>query len=263
MTMCKWFAGGLLAVALMLGTAANTRAAEGDPAQPGKAAAKAAKPDGEKQPALKGYYAIMASQLGLTDEQKAKVAEIAKARADADAAWQKESGEKVAAAKKALADAKDQGDQAAAAKAKADFAALTDAQAKLDQDWRGEILAVLTPEQREQWAGFNLYVGSVAAKFKKAELTDEQVKQIKALCTAAAKEIAPLNGGDKQGAGQIFQIKEKLNQQIRDQVLTADQRATLDAAAKAPKKGDAAAPMAPAVPGAGADQPKPKTGAAK
>jgi hypothetical protein len=82
------------------------------------------------------------------------------------------------------------------------------------------IMAVLTPEQQIAWLSYLEYV-SVLPKYAKANLTPEQLVQVRALCTEAAKEIAPLTAkGDAAG---VEALRSKLQSQI-DRLLTQQQQ---------------------------------------
>jgi len=181
-----------------------------------------AKEKAAKSP-LKGEYAIMAAELKLTDQQAADLAAKIKAKDEAVAAWEKENGDKLKAAQEAAKKAR----EGAAKKASADLKDLSGARAKIQADAMAAIYAVLTPEQQQQWDGFVLY-RSAMAKFKKANLTEDQQKKIRELAGAAAKELAGAKADDKKAKAET---QGKLAKDI-EALLTAEQKESLKAAAK-------------------------------
>ena len=78
-------------------------------------AAKGKKP-GRDPGALRGEYAIMASECELTDQQKADLKAKVKARVDAQKAWMEANGEKVSALREAYKKAREAKDADAAKK---------------------------------------------------------------------------------------------------------------------------------------------------
>jgi hypothetical protein len=167
-------------------------AEEAKPNAEGKARAAAKEEaEGKEKPAsaLKGEYAIMAGELKLTPEQQADVAAKVTARDEARAAWRKDNSAKFEAAQEALKKARESGDKDAAKKAGDEIKALNEAREKILADAADAIRAILTPEQRQAWDGFSLY-RQVMARYRKADLTEDQRKKARELSNAAGKIMA-------------------------------------------------------------------------
>jgi Spy/CpxP family protein refolding chaperone len=209
---CLLFAG--LSVLLASGVA---RAAPGD------APAGAQTGPASKAPAaLRGEWAILAAELQLTDDQKAKLLSRLTAYAEASAGWDKQYGEKMKAAR----EAKD----ANAVRA------LTQSQENLAADRDADVQALLTADQKVKWEGFKLYRAEMLA-LRRANPSDDQKAKVRDLCDAAGKEFAGLKAEkDLQAA------RAKLRQAALD-VLTPEQQETLKrASASQPAARGAAGP---------------------
>jgi len=161
--------------------------------------------------ALRGEYAIMASETKLTDEQKVKFIEILKAQSEA----KKALAEKAAPIKKDLAEAR---------KAK-DKDKIKELSAKL-KELRGDpkagkaaIMAILSDEQKAAWASFTVYRNALR-KFGKAKLTDDQKKAARDICTTSDVK---LTGDKKADAAAVKALIEK----ISTSVLTDEQRTAM------------------------------------
>jgi Spy/CpxP family protein refolding chaperone len=228
---------------------------------------KADKPAGEKvkgnkadsQPAktaLKGIYAQMAgadADLGLTDDQKAKLAKAADAKMAVDAMWSKEGekGAKLAEAEKALKDAKaaTPKDEAKVTQAQKALDALTAEKAAALKQAEQDILAVLTDEQRTKWNAYELYQAVIQQLGRKVTLTPEQKSKIRTMAAPKGDEWA------KADAKAQKDIVGALKQQVEVSVLTAEQQNALKSDAPASKpageagakkpKGEKAAEKAP------------------
>jgi len=175
----------VLALALAVLVAAPALLAEEAKApKEGKAKAAAAEKSG-----LKGEYAIMAGELKLTAEQQADLAAKVKAKAEALNAWETANGEKLKAAQETLKKARESGDKQATGKAAEELKTLRGALEKIQTDAAAAIHAILTPEQQQAWEGFSLYRQAMA-RYKKADLTEDQQKKIRELCNAGGKEVA-------------------------------------------------------------------------
>ena len=195
-----------------------------------------AKPKREKKPrgdkkggkgGLRGEYAIMASTLKFTDAQKAELADKLKACAEASKKWREDNKDKLAEIKKQQAEARKNKDKDAMKKVAEQSKELRAEEAKIRGAAVAAAKAVLTDEQKQQWAGFMVY-RQVMRKFKKAELTEEQDKKVREMCDAKAKDIPE---DDKKARGQAYKA---LSTAITDSILTADQKAKLTA--QRPKK---------------------------
>jgi len=172
---------------------------------------------------LRGEYAIMASELKLTDGQKADLAAKVKAKEEALSAWESANGEKLKAAQETIKKARESGDKQGGEKAAAELKTLRTAMEKIQTDAAAAIRAILTPEQQQAWEGFSLYRQAMA-RYKKADLTEDQQKKIRELCNAAGKEVA---GGKAKD-----EVRKTLDKDIAA-VLTPAQKEALKPAEKA------------------------------
>jgi len=205
-----------------------------------------------------GDYAVTFKDLKLTDAQWIAVAEKVKAMKDALAAWDTENATKLqdatkanADAAKALAEAKKGADAEAisaaelkekdAAKKLADLQAV---RANLAAKGDADVVAVLTPEQKQTYTSNNMFQ-AVTKRLGKITLTEEQTAKMHTMCDDAAKELLAMERPRPERA------QQRLYTQIVDQVLTPEQQAKVKAAESKP----ASAPAAPRVMAA----PQPKT----
>jgi len=213
----------LLALAMLLGMALQGFAAR--------------TPPGPKS-YIKGDYAVMVTELKLPDDQQVKLGEKIQAMTTALAAWDQANKEKVTKFKADLKAAQQAKDAAAQKAASDQLAPLTAERTALSAKLQGEVMAVLTPEQQQTWAGILLYRKSeYAAAAKALKLTPEQEAPLKAKVIAGNAAMAQW---DANNAGKVT----TMDQQIKDlqaqlAKLTADknalvaQRAKLDAEQKA------------------------------
>lgn len=209
----------LIAAPALLAEEAKTRA-EGK----AKAAAKEKGEGGEKSASgLKGEYAIMASELKLSAGQQAEIAAKLAAREEASAAWRKDNVAKLEATQETLKKAKESGDKEAAKKAADEVKTLNEGREKIAADAAAAIRAILTPEQQQAWDGFSLY-RQVLARYRKADLTEDQHKKIRDLSNAAGKEIA---AGKAKG-----EVREGLQKDVEG-LLTPAQKEAVKPAEKA------------------------------
>ncbi len=211
-----WFAVVWVCALMVLCNAAWAKKEEGEAGKPDKAPKpakvdKAAKED--KGPALRGYYAIIASRLQLTEAQSEQLAGIA--------------------------EAKNKAAQEVAAAAESDPKAAKEKKAALEEEYDGKIRDILTPTQRASLEGLKMEMG-IMRRYKKLGLSPEQEEQIKQLCAEAGKAVDSLDQRDNKSKAPII---AKLNQQITEQVLNAEQRAAAGAdkpKADKPEKSDKA-----------------------
>jgi len=207
--MYKWL---LCVVMALTFTAGAALAQDADKPKKKKKPARVKKARVRKPKSLiRGEYAIMASELKLTDEQKTKLVEIIKTQGEA----KKALSEKAAPIKKELAEAK---------KAK-DKDKMKELGAKL-KELRGDpkadkaaIMALLSDEQKTAWAGFNLY-RNACRKFGRAKLTDDQKQAIREICTKSGIKTT----GDRKADNAAL---KNLIEKISTEVLTDAQREAL------------------------------------
>ena len=174
------------------------------------APAKPKKPKGEAKDksALKGEYAIVASELKLSDEKKA---EFAKAVAEMNAAraeWTKANAAKLEELNKAAKAAKEAKDKEKAKELQKQLNELRASQEKATAEAQAKVRAVLTPEQQAQWQAFTVYRG-LLGRYRKAELTDEQKEKVKALAAEASKQLSAATDAKAAGA-----LKKDLDQKV-------------------------------------------------
>jgi len=190
--------------------------------------ALATKPSHEGASGLPIEWAAMANVLNFTDDQKAKLAEIAKARETALADWEKENGQgqKLKDARKELEAARKAGDKDAIAKAREQITPLEAAREKVLAPFHKQVMDLLTPDQKALWAEHNLVAGiNTRLKNRGIELSDEQTAKVKELAKDSAKQLAELKDDTEKGRGEIHQ---KLWKEVREQVLTPEQKAKLE-----------------------------------
>jgi Spy/CpxP family protein refolding chaperone len=186
------------------------------------AAAKADKAAGAK---LSGTYAAYAKDAELPEETKAKLAEVATARAEAVNKWEQENAAKLEDARKRAAAAKESGDKEAAKKAREDISALNASRRTVEDEYDAKMQAQLTPEQQVKWQRAGLYQYTLR-RFKEVTLTDAQKEQIKTLAQKSAEEVQKL---PNKSDANVKPIRTKLVADAEAQVLTAEQKAALSA----------------------------------
>ncbi|MBC8374253.1 MAG: hypothetical protein ISS69_00990 [Phycisphaerae bacterium] len=170
----------------------------------------------------------------LTDKQQTAVKEKIKARDAALAAWDKTNAEKVQAAETAAKDARGKQDADAKKTTGAQLRELKNARNEAGAQTTAAVMAVLTPKQKTDWDTYQLYKSTIA-RYRKAELTEEQLARVKLACAAAAKEIGELDDSDSKYKKVAGQINKQLRWAIDVLVLTPPQREAL-ARKPAPKK---------------------------
>lgn len=191
---------------------------------------------------LRGYYAVMAKELKLTDDQKKQLVVAAAARTEALAKWDEANGAKLAELTAASKKAKDAGDTDASKKTGADAKALRDARGALSDSVTDKLKSMLTEEQKQSYEGYNLYVGATV-RFAAAKMDKQQKAKAKELAFAAAKGVTP-----DLKAKALTALKDELAAKVSAEVLTAEQREAVAKAAadktKSKAKPDDAAPAA-------------------
>ncbi|HUT35881.1 MAG TPA: Spy/CpxP family protein refolding chaperone [Planctomycetota bacterium] len=191
-----------------------------------------------KEPAV-SEYDLMVRELKLTEQQQADLKVKIKAREDAVAAWNTANAEKLKAAEDAAKAARTGADPAAKKQAAENLKALHAQCDEATAEASAAVLAVLTPEQKKAWEAFKLYE-TVAGRYKKLTLTEEQQAKIKAACAAAWKELEENQGDDKSAKKARTEINNKLRWAIEVVILTPEQREAVPT--KGGRKAGAAAP---------------------
>ena len=184
---CKWLLCVLMALTL---TAGSALAQDADKPKKNKPArAKKTRPQKAKN-VLRGEYGIMASELKLTDEQKAKFVETIQSQREAGKPKDEAKCKELEAKLKALR-----------SDPKADKAAL---------------MAILTDAQKDEWNSFKIYK-NVCGKFGKAKLTQDQKQTIRDMCN----KVDIKTTGDKKANAAVL---KGLSDNISANVLTDAQR---------------------------------------
>ena len=242
-TMKSW-KGLVLGLALALLVAGPVLAQEEGAEKPAKAEKAAKEPKAEKS-ALRGEYAIMASECQLTDAQKAALEAALAAKEEA----MKAGKEKADALKKDLAAAKEKKDEEAVKRIGGEIKALQTERGAVETEHQGKILGCLSPEQRTTWEGFKLYRG-LMYRYSKAELDEGQKAKVRGLANEAAKKMLAVEGAGKEAEDAKDKIEKDLKASVENDVLTAEQKEKLNAPKapkeKAPKTGAEGAKEGPA-----------------
>jgi len=193
---CKWLLCVAMALTLTAGSALAVN--EAKPKRKKPARARKTRPRKPKN-LLRGEYGIMASEVKLTDEQKAKFIEIIKAQSEA----KKALAEKAAPIKKELAEARKAKDKDKCKELAAKLKALK-GDSKAD---KAAIMALLTDEQKVAWARFSLF-RNACRKFGRAKLTEDQKQAIRDIC---AKSDVKVTGDRKADNAAMKALMEKIS----------------------------------------------------
>lgn len=169
----------------------------------------------------------------LTDKQEAGIKAKIKARDDALAAWDKANGDKVEAASAAAKEARSGGDADKRKQTSAAVRALKTAREESAAEATAAVLTVLTDEQKLAWSGYQIYK-SLAGRYRRAELTEQQQAKVKIACAFAARDIAAIDPNESKAKRMKTEVTKKLQWAINVLVLTAEQRKTL---ASQPRRG--------------------------
>jgi Spy/CpxP family protein refolding chaperone len=186
----------------------------------------------------------MVTECKLTAEQQATLKEKVAAKIAALEAWNKDNAEKLKAAEDAQKATRSGTDDAAKKKAGADLKALQTARDAATAQADEAILAVLTPDQKIAWEGSKLCQATIA-KYRKANLTEDQLAKVKSVCLAGAKELAAAQGDDRKAKTARSVVPLKIRFAIDEVILTPEQREAVAPPAPAPPKDAAAQPEAP------------------
>ncbi len=207
-----WLIAPLAALAL-LGPAASAD----ETARTEKKARKQA-----KAPALRGEHARMASVVGLSQDQQARILQLLQDKNQARKQWQKDNAAQLQTLKQAAKQAKADKNKEEMKKVSAQIKQLTAAQKQIEQKYETEIQAALTAEQRKTWAEHQAsakYLG----RFRKANLTDAQQAQMKQIVSEMLGKIG--QAGDRKARSTAEkELRGKLMA-----VLTDEQKAQLQA----------------------------------
>jgi len=215
-----WLVGALLSLALLCPAVLVADAGADKPKKARKKRDR--KPGGQKKSSLRGEYAIMVKELGLDAEQQAKLKAAVEKANEARKEWQASpSGQKYKELSEARKQAAKDKDKDKLKAIMGEMKELQKQQAAIEEARRSDVLAILTPEQKAQWGGFTLYRG-VMGRYKRCELTEDQTKSLRELCTVAAKDLP--DRSDRKGYGAAM---KKLSGDIEAKILTDAQREQL------------------------------------
>jgi Spy/CpxP family protein refolding chaperone len=198
-----------------------------------------------KKPVLEGQLADMAKECKLSDEQQAKLLQVATEANAEIQQWQKTNADKLEAFRKAVQAAQESGDQEAMKKAYTDIMSLREESRALMMKHQNAIAAILTAEQKVAWQGYRLFVDVVSDLKGIVNLTDEQAPKVRPLCEEAAKDLTAIKDEGEAGMKARMAVQEKLLTGIKEKVLTPEQRTMLEAKL-APPEMPAPAPEKPA-----------------
>ncbi len=188
----------------------------------------ASQPASQPKVKLPAYYSGLANKAELSYEQRVKLADaLAKRKTTRDAIAEK--GKPLREQLKAAREAKD---KAKVTELNAQRKELREQGKQADTAFAQTVRGLLKADQIVQWEQARLSM-SVMRKYKKrAGLTDEQIEKIKPLCHDAAVKVSKLKVDDKG----IKAVKQQLDAQVREQVLTDTQRKLLAEQAAQRKK---------------------------
>jgi Spy/CpxP family protein refolding chaperone len=176
-------------------------------------------------------YGQMIKICGLSEEQQNEIKEIEAERNKITQAHYAENADKLKEAQAALSEAYKSKDKDAIQKAMADYRDLMEPVGEFQKSAHAKIMGVLTAEQKAVWQEYQVF-NNIKAMFYRANLTEEQLAQLKAAYADLAK--------DKDA--KVEDLVRKLNEQARG-LLTDEQKETM----KAPMRfgGGMLAPGAP------------------
>jgi Spy/CpxP family protein refolding chaperone len=220
-----WFLSAALLVAVAIAPvlaadapAAAPEAKKADaPTDPAAPAAPA-----PAKPVVEGDLAVMVRECKLTDEQVTKMAAAATAVMQQLVEWQKANNEKVQSDAMPL---------------------LQERMALITKGQKG-MLDILTPEQRSTWLGFITF-RQLMVPLAQINLTGEQLTKIREICNAAGKEVGEVKDEGEAGAAAMMKIRTTLLSDVREKILTPEQRTKMEPPPVAPTPPPAAAPKAP------------------
>ena len=161
----------------------------------------------------------------LTDKQQADVKAKAKTRDEALAKWDKANAEKVEAAEAAAKEARSKDDANAKKTASAALRELRTAREESGAEATAAVMKVLTPKQKSAWDAYLLYK-TISGRYRRAQLTEEQLAKVKAACAFAAKQIAEIGDDSSKPEKAKRDITNKLRWAIDALILTPEQRET-------------------------------------
>jgi len=188
---------------------------------------------GRRRPAQEDLLEALVRECKLTDKQRAAVKDKIKARHEALAAWDKANAEKVTAAAAASKEARTSGDDDKKKQAATASRELRNARKEAGAEATEAVLKTLTKEQQAAWAGYQLFK-TTSGRYRRAELTPEQLARVKIACSFAARDIAAIDPNENKARKLKGEVTRKLQWAINVLVLTDEQRKIM---AGGPKRG--------------------------
>jgi len=192
---------------------------------------------GRGKPAQESLLEALVRECKLTDKQLTAVKAKIKAHDDALAAWDKANAKKVEEAAAASKEARTSGDADKKKQASAANRALKTARTEAGAETADAVLTALTKEQKLAWDGYQLFK-SLAGRYRRVELTEEQQAKVKIACGFAAKDIAEIDPNDSKAKKAKGEVTKKLQWAINALVLTGEQRKTLESPPQGRSKKD-------------------------
>jgi len=211
-----WLLSLGLCVALLTALAPAEEDEPGAPEKERKVKKERKHKEAKDKSRLRGEYAMMARVLKLADAAKATLGEQITANQAALKAWDEQHGQEYKDKRKAAKEAEDKEEKKRLTE---EANQLRGERAKLAEEGKARIMALLTEEQKKTWAGFVLW-RSMARRYGRANLTDEQKDAAMALCVEAAPTMP--DARDREKRGERKEALEKLHAEI-GKLLTPEQ----------------------------------------
>ncbi len=161
------------------------------------------------------FQAIL-KDAGLSPEQESQLKDKARTLGVALAKWESENGEKLRSLEKQIDEAQ------------VVLRPLREARDALVSGQRTEMLAILTPEQKQSIAVARLQE-TMVGRIGRGQLSEDQIAKIKTICTQAVSDAGPADLMDPQ-TGEA--LRTRIAKDVREQVLTEAQRTQLDSGSR-------------------------------
>ena len=119
-------------------------------------------------------------------------------------------------------------DEAALAKVRTESQPIFQERMKLIMNGQKGMMEILTPEQRNTWMGFITFRQLMVA-MAPVDLKGEQLAKIREICNAAGKDLDAIKDEGEAGMAALIKVRTAIINNVRDNVLTAEQRAKMPA----------------------------------
>jgi len=230
--MMKWIK--VLSVMVFLfrfGTGALATAPAATRSQPTTRPTTSTKPNATTQPKiiLHGTHAQMAKVCNLSIAQQKKILELRNQRLRRIKNFYKVHGKEMEQLKSRIIQARREGKKAEVNRIYKKLQALLAERRLIDRKSREEIINVLTDEQKVRWYHY-IILRTIKRRFASAKLTNEQIKKVKAILPQFTQGE---NISDKKVR---YKIIKKLDNYIRENILTEDQKKAISPPAKWKKR---------------------------